>query len=122
MWKVIKISGLTLGGVLLFPGILFANQIEYKNFTVYSREDLGAGIETISDDIEAAPATSEINDPTLEHDIFFGFDNTAFKIIPDIRWWIISRITGLAPALTYNTSLPPRFNDVITFRIPDVEN
>jgi hypothetical protein len=132
MWKVLKISGFTLGGIVLviasylgilfYPGALFANHIEYKNFTVYSQEDLGDGIEVILDNIEAALATSEINDPALEHDIFFGHGNTAFRIIQDIRWWMISRAIGLEPALTYNASAPPYVNHVVSFRIPDVEN
>jgi hypothetical protein len=132
MWKVLNVGGCIVGGllllvvaylgVLLYPGVLFANQVEYKNFTVHSQEDIGDGIETILDDIEAAIVTSEIYDPALEHDIFFGHGNTAFRITQDIRWWIISRVIGLAPALTYNASVPPRFNHVVTFRIPDMEN
>ena len=132
MWKVLKIGGLTLGGltlliaayigVLLYPGVLFANQFEYKNFTVHSQEDLGVGIETILDNIEAAIATSEIYDPALEYDILFGHGNTVFRITEDVRWWLTVRIWGIGPALTYNASIPPRFNHVVTFRIPDVEN
>ncbi len=132
MWKILKITGFTLGGVifvmasylgiLFYPGILFANQVEYKNFTVYSQQDLGGGIEAILDEIEAALVTSEIYDPSLEHDIFFGYGNTTFRIIQDIRWRLISLVIGLSPVLTYNASAPPYFNHVISFRIPDVEN
>jgi hypothetical protein len=132
MWKVLKIGGLTLGGltlliasylaVLLYPGVLFANHIEYRNFTVHSQEDLSDDIETILDEIEAAIVTSEIYDPTLRYDIFFGHGNRAFRITQDIRWWMIARVIGIGPVLTYNTSVPPRYNHVVTFRIPDVEN
>ena len=95
MWKVLKICGFTLGGIVLvvvsylgilfYPSVLFANHTEYKNFTVHSQVDLGEGIEAVLDDIEAALATSEINDPSLEHDIFFGHGNAAFRTIQDIR-------------------------------------
>ena len=132
MRKVLKIGGMIVGslivllasylGILFYPGVLFANQIEYKNFIVYSQQNLRHGIEPILDDIEAALVTSEIYDSSLEHSIFLGHANAPFRAIQDVRWWLLSVTVGLSPALTYNTSTPPYFSHVISFRIPDVEN
>ncbi len=132
MWKVLKIGGATLGGVILlltaylgilfYPGVLFANQVTYKNFTVYSQQVLGSDIQVVLDDIQAALGTSEIYDPALKHSIFFGYGNAPFRAVQDVRWWLLSVTVGLSPALTYNASAPPHFSHVISFRIPDVEN
>jgi len=131
MWQALKIGGFTLAavilivaaylGVLFYPGVLFAHQIEYNSFKVYSQQEFGQGIEGILDDIETALVTSEIYDASLQHDLFFGYGNRPFGIVQDIRLWLVSRaIPGLQPVLTYNASAPPRFNHVITFRIPDI--
>lgn len=132
MKKFLKVSGFALGGILavivlylgllFYPSVLFANHVEHKNFTVHSQYELDDGIHDILDNIDAAVKTSEIYDATLDHDIFLGHENLAFRMIQGVRWWVISQVAGLGPALTYNASVPPYFNQVISFRIPDIEN
>ena len=56
--------------LLCYPQVLFAHEISYKNFTVYSREPLDQNIYTLLDKVEAGLATSEINNTQLKPKIF----------------------------------------------------
>lgn len=130
--KALKITGCSFGvvllvlgsylGLLFYPGVLFANKVEYKNFTVYSDQDLGSGVEAILRDVEAALETSAIYDPSLRHDIFFGHNNVVFGGIQRVRAELVSLTIGVPPNLTYNASWPPYISHIITFRIPDIQN
>jgi hypothetical protein len=84
MRKALKITGWSFGGILLavgafvallvFPGALFAHKLEYRNFTVYSQQQLD-GMSSILRNVESRLSTSPIYDPSLEQNIFFGYDN-----------------------------------------------
>jgi hypothetical protein len=56
--------------LLCFPQVLFAHQVTYKNFTVYSREPLDQNVYTMLDKVEARLATSEINNTQVRPKIF----------------------------------------------------
>src|SRR5689334_21859878 len=56
--------------LLCFPQVLFAHQVTYKNFTVYSREPLDQNVYAMLDKVEARLATSEVNNPNVKPKIF----------------------------------------------------
>src|SRR6185295_5638985 len=56
--------------LLCYPQVLFAHQITYKNFTVYSRQPLDQNIYAVLDRVDARLATSEINNTQVRSKIF----------------------------------------------------
>ena len=56
--------------LLCYPQVLFAHEISYKNFTIYSREPLDQNIYALLDKVEASLATSPINNTQLRPKIF----------------------------------------------------
>jgi hypothetical protein len=56
--------------LLCFPQVLFAHQITYKNFTVYSRQPLDQNVYAMLDKVEARLATSEVNNTQVKAKIF----------------------------------------------------
>jgi hypothetical protein len=77
---VVAISGLAT--ILLFPQPLFANKMEYKQFTVYSNDEITNDIIPLLDNAMALVEKSEINDPDYEYDILLAF-NSLFNKIDD---------------------------------------
>jgi hypothetical protein len=128
--KILKIGGLTIGGVLalfsaylallIFPGVLFANTVEFNNLEIYSDDDLSE-IGPILERIDRALRSSEINDPTINHKIFFGHNNTAFKGIKGVRNALLERALGRGCAASCNISLPPYVSHRMTFYLPVIE-
>jgi len=56
--------------VLVFPGLLFAHEVTYRNFTVQSTEPIPPEIHAVLDRARDLLSASEINDPTLHHDVY----------------------------------------------------
>ena len=56
--------------LLVYPQVLFAHHVQYKNFTVYSREPLDQNLYPVLDKVEAQLAASPINDPAVHPKIF----------------------------------------------------
>jgi hypothetical protein len=56
--------------LLCYPQVLFAHQISYKNFTVYSRQPLDQNVYAMLDKVEARLATSSINNTNVRPKIF----------------------------------------------------
>jgi hypothetical protein len=56
--------------LLSFPQVLFAHEISYKDFEVYSREPLGQEVYAVLDKVEMRLAASPINDQGLKRRIF----------------------------------------------------
>lgn len=56
--------------LLCFPQVLFAHQVTYKNFTVYSREPLDQNAYAMLDKVEARLATSPLNNDQVKPKIF----------------------------------------------------
>lgn len=63
---------LCAAGVLLlsFPQLLFAHEISYKNFRVYSREPLDQNINAVLDKVESRLATSSIRNDEVRPKVF----------------------------------------------------
>ena len=130
--KTLKITGWSFGGLLAlvglfigllaFPGFMFAHQLEFRNFTVYSDEDMRGRIEPILAGMDAQLSASEINDASLQYDLFFGHDNAAFLTLDRARWTIVTQVAGIGPSPNYATGWPPHFNHVVILDIPDPEH
>lgn len=56
--------------LLCFPQVLFAHEVTYKNFTVYSRQPLDQNVYAMLDKVEARLATSEVNNTQVRPKIF----------------------------------------------------
>ena len=56
--------------LLIFPQVLFAQKVNYKNFTVYSREPLDRDVNALLDKVEQRLSTSPLNTPDLRPKIF----------------------------------------------------
>lgn len=56
--------------LLSFPQVLFAHEISYKSFTVYSREPLDQNIYAVLDKVESRLAASEINNQEVKPKIY----------------------------------------------------
>lgn len=130
--RALKITGWSFGGLLLlivafvgllaFPGFMFAHQLEYRNFTLHSGQDLRGRIEPILARMDAQLAASEINDPTLQYDIFFGHDNAGFMALDRARWAVVTRFAGIGPSPNYATGWPPHVSHVVILDLPDPEH
>jgi hypothetical protein len=130
--KAFRIGGWSIGGLLMmaiafagllaFPGFMFAHQLEYRNFTVHSDEELRGRIEPILAGVESQLSASEINAPSLEYDLFFGHDNSAFRALDRARWAIVTLTGGMGPSPSYATGWPPHFNHIVTFDALDPEH
>lgn len=93
-------------GLNLWPGILFTNHIESGNITIHSDHQFSDELEIALHDIKATISTSELYDPSLKHDIYFGYGNRMFSALK------------IKPDLTYNLSWPPYLSQIVTFRQP----
>lgn len=63
--RTVRYTVLSLAAVylalLIYPQVLFAHEISYKNFTVYSREPLTADVQVMLDKVEQRLSTSPLN-------------------------------------------------------------
>ena len=74
--KTMKVGGWASGGLvsllavfiglLAFPGFMFAHQLQYRNITAHSDQDLHGRIEPTLARVHAQIAASEIDAPALE--------------------------------------------------------
>jgi len=127
--RTLKVTGWSFGGLVLllgtfigllaFPGFLFAHKLEQANLKVYSEEALNDRIEPILREVDRRLTTSEINDPSLTHHIFFGHDAQIFGALQEARTQIVYRTMGVKPSSTYNVSWPPYLSHIVTFDLPD---
>ena len=130
--KALKITGWSFGGLLVlvaafvgllaFPGFMFAHQLEYRNFTVYSDEDMRGRIEPILAGVDAQLSASELNDPSLRYDLFLGHDNAAFLALDRTRWTVLTKVTGISRSPNYATGWPPYLSQVVILDAPDPEH
>ena len=67
--------------LLSFPQVLFAHQVSYKNFTVYSREPLDQSVQTMLDKVESRLATSPLNTSDVKPKIFLTNSQTLYSLL-----------------------------------------
>jgi hypothetical protein len=85
---LVIISG--IGTIVLFPQPLFANKLEYKNFKVYSNQEIDEKIKATLDNALSLVKESELHDPAYEYDVFISY-NTFYNNIDD-------KVLGRGPA------------------------
>ncbi len=80
---------------ICYPQYLFAHHLEYKNFSIYSREPLDESIYAVLDATEAKLSTSAIYDPEISHRVFLtnGFRMYAFLSVKAL-WSFGNSIPG----------------------------
>ncbi len=67
--------------LLSFPQVLFAHEVSYKNFTVYSREPLGQNVYAVLDKVETSLSASAINNQEVKPQIFLIDSHGWYKIV-----------------------------------------
>ena len=73
--------------LLVYPQILFAHEVRYKNFTVYSRQPLDQSIYTVLDKVDAQLSASPINDTTVEPKIFLTNSQKLYSLLSLYIGW-----------------------------------
>lgn len=68
--NVVLLFGAACVLLLSFPQLLFAHEVSYKNFRVYSREPLDQNINTVLDRVQSRLATSSINNDEVKPKVF----------------------------------------------------
>lgn len=73
-YRIIRNVVVSLGAAYLFllsyPQVLFAHEVTYKNFKVYSREPLDQNVYAVLDKVEARLSSSPINNPAVQPRVF----------------------------------------------------
>jgi len=67
--------------LLCFPQVLFAHEVSYKNFTVYSREPLNQKVYAVLDKVEARLSASAINNQAVKPQIFLINSHGLYKMV-----------------------------------------
>lgn len=84
-YKIVRYSFLLIVSafvfLLVYPQVLFAHEVRYKNFTVYSRQPLDQSIYTVLDKVEAQLSASSINDANVEPKIFLTNSQKLYSLL-----------------------------------------
>jgi hypothetical protein len=73
--------------LLVYPQVLFAHQVSYKNFTVYSRQPLDPNIYAVLDKVETQLSASPINDPAVKPKIFLTNSQKLYSFLSLYIGW-----------------------------------
>lgn len=90
-YKIVRSVFLLIAGafvlLLVYPQVLFAHEVRYKNFTVYSRQPLDQSIYIVLDKVEARLSASPINDITVEPKIFLTNSQKLYSLLSLYIGW-----------------------------------
>jgi len=90
-YKIVRSAILVIAAaffvLLVYPQVLFAHEVRYKNFTVYSRQPLDQSIYTVLDKVEAELSASPINDPTVQPKIFLTNSQKLYSFLSLYIGW-----------------------------------
>lgn len=67
--------------LLVYPQVLFAHEVRYKNFTVYSRQPLDQNLYAVLDKVEAQLSKSPINDTSVHPKIFLTNSQKLYSVL-----------------------------------------
>lgn len=67
--------------LLIYPQVLFAHEVSYKNFTVYSREPLNQDVQIMLDKVEQRLSTSPINTPDVKPKILLTNSHRLYSFL-----------------------------------------
>lgn len=107
--------------LILFPQVLYKNNISYRNFSIYSNDQIDENIHSIIDNCIVQLKTSEIYDSTVAQKVFFiqnSFYMTLTKTFSKER-------SGYHVFLINNTMIVPKVNtrqNTITYEDGRVRN
>lgn len=68
--------------LVLYPQPLFANELKYKSFKVYSNDEISTDIKVVLDNAKTLVAKSELEDSSYMYDIFLSY-NSLYNSIDD---------------------------------------
>ncbi len=102
-YKIIRYTLLLIAAafvlLLVYPQVLFAHEVRYKNFTVYSRQPLDHSIYPVLDKVEAQLSASPINDTNLHPKIFLTNSQRLYSLLSlYIGWNSFGKAYPLLPA------------------------
>jgi hypothetical protein len=84
-YRVIRNLVASLGAayllLLCFPQVLFAHEVSYKNFTVYSREPLDRNVYAVLDKVETKLSASTINNQAVKPKIFLINSHGWYRVV-----------------------------------------
>ncbi len=84
-YKAVSYSLITIMGIycliLIFPQFLFAHEVSYKNFNVYSRQPLGENLSRVLDSAEARLTKSPIYNKDLPENILIADTHGFYKFL-----------------------------------------
>ena len=84
-YKIVRYTLLLIAAafvfLLVYPQVLFAHEVRYKNFTVYSRQPLAQDIYTVLDKVEAQLSASAINDTSVRPKIFLTNSQRLYSLL-----------------------------------------
>lgn len=90
-YKIVRTALLLIAAafvlLLVYPQVLFAHEVRYKNFTVYSRQPLDQSIYTVLDIVDAQLSASQINDATVEPKIFLTNSQKLYSLLSLYIGW-----------------------------------
>lgn len=90
-YKIVRAALLLLTAafvfLLVYPQVLFAHEVRYKNFTVYSRQPLDQSLYPVLDKVEAELSKSPINDTTLQPKIFLTNSRKLYSFLSLYIGW-----------------------------------
>lgn len=67
--------------LLVYPQVLFAHEVSYKNFTVYSRQPLDQNVYAMLDKVEVKLSASQINNPSVKPKIFLTNSQKLYSLL-----------------------------------------
>ena len=67
--------------LLVYPQLLFAHEVSYKNFTVYSRQPLDQNVYAVLDKVEVALSASQLNNTDVKPKIFLTNSQTLYSLL-----------------------------------------
>ena len=83
--RVVRYAFLSLAAayllLLIFPQFIFAHEVTYKNFTVYSRQPLDKDVYTMLDKVEQRLATTSLNTTDVKPKIFLTNSQRLYSVL-----------------------------------------
>jgi len=84
--------------LLIYPQILFAHEVSYKNFTVYSRQPIDANVNVVLDKVEVRLASSPLYSTDVKPKIFLTNSQRFYSMLSlYISWNSFARGYALLP-------------------------
>lgn len=85
LYRIIRYAFLTLAAsyllLLSFPQLIFAHEVSYKNFTVYSQQPLDQNVYAMLDKVEQRIATSPLNTADVKPKIFLTNSQRLYSLL-----------------------------------------